>query len=63
MHNRYEALEFEGQANEDVDVRSSRELSRANQSVAHLKTTSAKNKRRVIVKGEFLLRGTEGEIC
>lgn len=60
MHNRYEALETEKQEHENCGEDPSRGLSRVSQSTPRLKTASAKNKRRVIVIGDFLPRGTEG---
>jgi len=63
LHNRCGALECEGQANEDVDEGPSGELPRMSQSVPHIMTAPVKKKRRVIVIGYFLLRGTEGPIC
>ncbi|KFW72624.1 hypothetical protein AS28_04863, partial [Pygoscelis adeliae] len=63
LQNRYGALELEGQANEDVDEGPSGRLPRVRQSAPRIMTASAKKKRRVIVVGDSLLRGTEGPIC
>ena len=63
LHNRYEALDHEGQSNEYVDEGPSIGLSRASQPLPCLKTASAKNKTRVIVIGTSLLRETECLIC
>ena len=38
-------------------------VSKVSQSAPHLKTTSSRRERRVIVVGDSLLRGTEGPIC
>lgn len=40
-----------------------RRLSRARKSTPHLKTSSTKKERRVMVIGDSLLRGTEGPLC
>ena len=63
LYNRYGALELEGQVNENVSEGPSRGLPRVSQSTPCLLTASVKKKRRVIVIGESLLRGTEGPIC
>jgi len=63
LSNRYGALECEGPANEDVGEGPSGGLPRTSQSAPHITTALAKKKRRVIVIGDSLLRGTEGPIC
>jgi len=63
LHNRYEALEPEGQANDRVDEGPRTRLPRARQSAPRITTASTKTKRRVIVIGDSLLRRTEGPIC
>ncbi|KAK4806799.1 hypothetical protein QYF61_005595 [Mycteria americana] len=65
LHNRYEALEVEGQSVEDGDDSlSTPEVSpRSEERTSRLTTTSTRKKRRVIVVGDSLLRGTEGPIC
>lgn len=59
------ALELDGQANDDVDKIPSalRELRRASQPMPRITTTPTKKKRRVIVIGDSLLKGTKGPIC
>lgn len=59
LYNRYEALGQERQVSEEIEKSSSRGLSRMRQSTPCLKTVSVKNKRRVMVIGDSLLRGTE----
>ncbi|KAM9663018.1 uncharacterized protein ACIBXB_016421 [Morphnus guianensis] len=63
--NRYGALELEDRASEDqgVDEVLSREVPRPSQAAPRILTSSEKRKRRVIVVGDSLLRGTEGPIC
>jgi len=58
-------VECEGLATEDVGEgeASSRGLPRTSQTAPRITTASAKKKRRVIVIGDSLLRGTEGLIC
>ncbi|KAK4815696.1 hypothetical protein QYF61_006679 [Mycteria americana] len=65
LHNRYEALEVGGQAMEDGDDSpSTPEVSpRADERTSRINTTSTRKRRRVIVVGDSLLRGTEGPIC
>jgi len=63
LSNRYGALECEGPANEDVGEGPAGGLPRKSQSAPRITTASAKKKRRVIVIGDSLLRGTEGPIC
>jgi len=63
LSNRYGALGCEGQANEDADEGPSRGLPRTSQSAPSIMTVPAKKKRRVIVIGDALLRGTESPIC
>jgi len=62
LSNRYGALECEAQANEDVGEAPSTGLPRMCQTAPRITTASAKKNRRVIVVGDFLLRGTEGPI-
>lgn len=57
--NRFEALEAEREGNGEGEPR---RLSRAKWSAPHLKTASAKDERRVIAVGDFLLRGTDEPI-
>jgi len=52
-----------GQANENVGEGPSRGLPRTSQSAPHIMTAPAKIKRRVIVIGYSLLKGTEGPVC
>ena len=65
LSNRYGALEYEGLATEDVGEGEapSRGLPRMSQTAPRITTASTKKKRRVIVIGDSLLRGTEGPIC
>lgn len=59
------ALELDGQANDNVDKIPSalRELRRASQPMPRITATPTKKKRRVIVIGDSLLKGTKGPIC
>ena len=57
LHNRCEALEPERPANYEADKGS------CTGSVPDIMTVFIEEKRRVIVIGDFLLRGTEGLIC
>jgi len=52
-----------GQANEDVGEGPSRGLPGMSQSAPCIMTAPTKKKRRVIVTGDSLLKGTEGPIC
>ena len=63
LHNRYGALELEDRVNEDqgVDEALSREVPRLSRAAPRILTAS--EKRRVIVVGDSLPRGTEGPIC
>ena len=63
IHHRYGALELEDQTDEDVGEGPSRGLPRVSQSAPCIMTAPVKKKRRVIVIGDSLLRGTEGLIC
>ncbi|KAK4825626.1 hypothetical protein QYF61_001306 [Mycteria americana] len=65
LHNRYEALEVEGQSMEDGDDGPSiPEVSpRSERQTFHINITSARKRRQVIVVGDSLLRGNEGPIC
>ena len=56
---RYEALGLEGLVSEEGEESPSRGLSSVRQTTLRLKTASAKNKRRVIVIGDSVMRGTE----
>lgn len=60
LHTRFEALECKGQGCEDVGERPHRTLSQARNSSPLLKTSSTKKERRVMVKGDSLLRDREG---
>jgi len=61
LSNRYGALECEGLATEDVGEGEdpSRGLPRTSQRAPRITTASTKKKRRVIVIGDSLLRGTD----
>ncbi|KAK4808505.1 hypothetical protein QYF61_005822 [Mycteria americana] len=65
LYNRYEALEVEDQSMDDGDDSPSKTevLPRSEKHTFHINTTSARKRRRVIVVGDSLLRGTEGPIC
>ncbi|KFQ60646.1 hypothetical protein N334_01172, partial [Pelecanus crispus] len=65
LHNRYGALEVEGQASGEGGEGEgpARGLPRANQSAPQITTALVKKKRRVIVVGDSLLWETEGPIC
>ncbi|KAK4827179.1 hypothetical protein QYF61_015141 [Mycteria americana] len=65
LYNRYEALEVEGQSVEDGDDSPSTPevSSRSEERTSRINTTSTRKRRRVIVVGDSLLRGTEGPIC
>ncbi|KAK4816772.1 hypothetical protein QYF61_022770 [Mycteria americana] len=65
LYNRDEALEVEGQAMEDGDDSpSTPEVSpRSEERTSRINTTSRRKRRRVIVVGDSILRGTEGPIC
>ena len=65
LRNRYGALELEDQVNEDQGVGEalSREVPRLSRAAPRILTASEKRKRRVIVVGHSLLKGTEGPIC
>ncbi|KAK4823952.1 hypothetical protein QYF61_008338 [Mycteria americana] len=65
LYSRYEALEVEGQSMEDGDDSPSKpEVSpRSEECTSRINTTSTRKRRRVIVVGDSLLRGTEGPIC
>ena len=56
-------MEYEGLANEDAGEGPSGGLPRTSQSAPSITTALAKKKRRVIVIGDSLLRGTEGPMC
>lgn len=59
------ALELDGQANDDVDKIPSalRELRRASQPMPRITTTPTKKKRWITVTEASLLKGMEGQIC
>lgn len=61
--NRFEVLKLKGEISEDVVGGPPLRLSRVRQSSPCLKTTSAKKDRRVVIIGDFWLRGTEGPVC
>ncbi|GAB0209138.1 hypothetical protein GRJ2_003379500 [Grus japonensis] len=63
--NRYEALAVEGHSSEDVDdSQATPEVApRPKRPMPRVVTTPTKKKRRVIVVGDSLLKGTEGPIC
>jgi len=63
LSNRYEALEPEGQANDEADEGTRTGLPRTRQSAACITSASTKEKRRVIATGDSLLKRTEGPIC
>ncbi|GAB0205185.1 hypothetical protein GRJ2_002984100 [Grus japonensis] len=65
MCNRYEALAVEGHLNEDMDdSQDTPEVApRPKTPMLQVVTTPIKKKRRVIVVGDSLLKGTEGLIC
>jgi len=63
LRNRYEALEPEGQAIGEADEGPRTGLPRTRQSAPCIMSASTKKKRRIIVIGDSLLRGTEGPIC
>ncbi|KAK4813363.1 hypothetical protein QYF61_003562 [Mycteria americana] len=65
LYNRYEALEVEGQEMEyGDDSLSTPEVSpRSEERTSCINTTSTRKRRRVIVVGDPLLKGTEGPIC
>ena len=64
LHNRYEALEVEGQSMEDGDDSlSTPEVSPRSERTSCINTTPTRKRRWVIVVGDSLLRGTEGLIC
>ncbi|KAK4810556.1 hypothetical protein QYF61_004519 [Mycteria americana] len=65
LYNRYEALEVAGQSMEDGDDSpSTPEVSpRSEERTSCINTTSTRKRRRVIVVGDSLLKGTEGPIC
>ena len=65
LRNRNGALELEDRVNEDQGVGEAlcREVPRLSWAAPCILTASEKRKRRVIVVGDSLLRGTEGPIC
>ena len=65
LRNRYEALELEGLGAVDVGENPSvqERLAKASQSAPLFATTSVRKKRRAVVIGNSLLRGTKGLIC
>ncbi|KAK4818826.1 LOW QUALITY PROTEIN: hypothetical protein QYF61_019863 [Mycteria americana] len=63
LHNRYEALQVEPNNNEDDGSSSLEVLPRLSRTTPCIKTASIKKKRRVIVIGDSLLKGTQGPTC
>ena len=65
LYNRCEALAVEGHSKEDTDdSQATPEVSpRPERPTPRIVTTSTRKKRRFIVVGDSLLRGTEGAIC
>jgi len=65
LHNRCEALELEGLGDVDAGESPSMQerLPNASQSAPRFATTSDRKKRRAVIIGDSLLRGTEGPIC
>ena len=62
LYNRYEALDVEGQSMGDGPS-APEVLPRSERPILHIMTTSMRRKKRVIVVGDSLLRGTEGPLC
>ncbi|GAB0207770.1 mitochondrial enolase superfamily member 1 [Grus japonensis] len=65
LYNRYQALAVEGHSREDMDdSQATPEVApRPERPMPRVVTTPTKKKRRVIVVGDSLLKGTEGPIC
>jgi len=63
LHNRFQALDVEGEVGEDVAEGPSMRSNRKRQLTPRLKTASDKKETRVIVIHDSLQRGTEGPIC
>lgn len=65
LYNRFEGLDVEGQSMDDVDdgPPTPEVLPRSERPTPCITTNSMRKKRRVIVVGDSLLRGTEGPIC
>lgn len=63
LHNRFEALELEGEVNKTVEGGPPVRLPRVKRSTPRLTTASTRKDRRIVVIGDSLLRGTEGPIC
>ncbi|RMC06501.1 hypothetical protein DUI87_15937 [Hirundo rustica rustica] len=63
LQNRYEALDLESQTDNLEENYLPSETSNYNSSKKRIITSNIKKKRRVIVVGDSLLRGTEGPIC
>ena len=63
LHNRFQTLDLEGEVSDDMVEGTCRTLFRAKQSTWHLKTASAKKKRKEIIVGSSLLRRMEGPMC
>ncbi|KGL92731.1 hypothetical protein N301_10736, partial [Charadrius vociferus] len=63
LHNRYTVLQEERNNSEDGNPPRLEDSLRPSQTTTQIKTSSVKKKRRVIVMGDSILRGTEGPIC
>lgn len=63
LQNRYEVLDFEGQAAENGEAALPGGSPRSGQSIRQITATITKKKRRVIVEGDSLLRGIEDPVC
>lgn len=65
LYNRYRALDVEEQSMDDEDKGPSppEVLPRPERPIPHIKTSSTRKKRRVVVVCDSLLRGAEGPIC
>jgi len=65
LHNRYGALKLDGQGDVDVGESPSMQerLPKARQSASRFATASVRKKRRAVIIGDSLLRGTKGPIC
>lgn len=63
LQNRYEVLDFEGQADESGEEALPDVSPTSGQSVRQITATVTKKKRRVIVEGDSLLRETKDPVC
>jgi len=63
LYSRYEALDVEGQLMGDMDGDPPEVFLESERSTRDIATTSTREKRRDIVVGNSLLRGTEGPLC